>query len=51
MQKKSHLETIGGSSMGHLGQMPPPHLPIPPFITVATELSEIKLYITQQVAR
>jgi len=46
--------------MGHLGQMPPPPTPYTfsqsPFITVeqgtvATELGEIKLYITQQVVR
>jgi len=52
---------IGGSSMGHLGQMSPPSPPTHPFYLlpiplhnsdkVPTELSEIKLYITQQVAR
>ena len=50
---------IGRSGMGHLGQMPPPlsiplHSPNSPsqqWSMVATELSEIKLYITQQVTR
>ena len=42
------VATLGGSSMGNLGEMPPPPAPI---LTVeqGTEHSQIKLCITQQV--